>query len=84
MRVLKMNADGPDVLGLQRRLLPYQFAFVPGFPRVIGFHVRLLVVDRSLIVWRADQRARQIKTALKPGALNFFQRDRVNTSLQRA
>jgi len=51
--ILKMNTDRPDVLGLERWLLPYQFAFVPGFPRVIGFHVRLLVVDRSLIVWRA-------------------------------
>jgi hypothetical protein len=42
MRVLKLNSDGPDVLRLQRRLLTDQFAFVPGFPVVIGFHFRLL------------------------------------------
>ena len=41
MGVLKMNADGPDVLGFEQRLLPNQFAFVPGFPRMIGFYVRL-------------------------------------------
>jgi hypothetical protein len=34
MRVLKLNPDRPDVLRLQRRLLSYQSAFVPGFPTV--------------------------------------------------
>jgi hypothetical protein len=38
MRVLKVDSDGPDVLRLQRRLLTNRFAFVPGFPAVIGFH----------------------------------------------
>ena len=42
MGVLKMNVDSPDILGLERRLLLNQASFVPGFPRLIGFYVRLL------------------------------------------
>ena len=39
MGVLKTNVDGPDVLGLEWRRLLNQASFVPGFPRLIGFHV---------------------------------------------
>lgn len=40
--VLKMDADGPDVFGLQRRLLPHQLPLVPGRSMLVGFHARLL------------------------------------------
>ena len=40
--ILEVDSDGPDVLGLEWRLLADQLAFVPGFPSLIGFHVRLL------------------------------------------
>lgn len=41
MFVLEVNSDRPDVLGLQGWLLADQFAFVPGFPVLSGFHIRL-------------------------------------------
>jgi hypothetical protein len=52
VRVLQMNADGPDVLGFERCLLANQLPLVPGFPMRMfsGFHDRLLAVDRSLIL----------------------------------
>ena len=52
VRVLQMNTDGPDVLGFERCLLAHQLPLVPGFPMRMfsGFHDRLLVVDRSLIL----------------------------------
>ena len=48
--VLQMDADGPDVFGLERRLLANQLPLVPGFPMFAGFHDGLLAVDRSLIL----------------------------------
>lgn len=42
MLVLKVNADRPDVLRLERWLLAYEPPFVPGFTLVDGFHLRLL------------------------------------------
>jgi len=50
MRVLKLNPDGPDVLRLQRRLLPNQLAFVPGFPLLTDCMTDSFIVDRSRIV----------------------------------
>ena len=40
--ILQVDADGPDILGFEGRLLADQFAFVLGFPMLIGFHDRLL------------------------------------------
>jgi len=40
--ILEVDSDGPDVLGFEWWLLADQLAFVPGFPSLIGFHVRLL------------------------------------------
>jgi hypothetical protein len=40
--VLQVDSDGPDVPGLEWRLLADQFAFVPRLPSLIRFHVRLL------------------------------------------
>jgi hypothetical protein len=42
MGFLKADADGPDVLGLERWLLADEFSLVPGFALVGGFHDRLL------------------------------------------
>lgn len=33
---------GPDVLRLEGRLLANEFALVPGFALLVGFHFRLL------------------------------------------
>lgn len=40
--VLKVDADGPDVFGLQRRLLSRQLPLVPGRSMLVGFPARLL------------------------------------------
>lgn len=52
VRILQMDADGPDVPRFERRLLAQQLPLVPGFPMRMfsGFHDRPLAVDRSLIL----------------------------------
>ena len=40
--IMEVDPNSPDVLWLQGWLLADQLAFVPGFPCLIGFHVRLL------------------------------------------
>jgi deoxyribodipyrimidine photolyase len=42
LRILEIDANGPDVLRLEGRFLTDEFAFVPGFAIVDGFHLRLL------------------------------------------
>jgi hypothetical protein len=42
MCVLQVDADGPDVLGLEGWLLADELALVPGFALLIGFQNRLL------------------------------------------
>jgi len=44
MGVLKLNADRPDVLWLERWLLANKFAFIPWLTALIGFHVKLLLL----------------------------------------
>lgn len=41
---------GTSVLWLEGRLLTDEFSLVPSFALLSAFHLRLLVVDRSLIV----------------------------------
>ena len=41
MFVLQVESNGPDILWLERWLLAYQLAFVPGLAGLVGFHVRL-------------------------------------------
>jgi hypothetical protein len=41
MSVLKVDADGPNVFGPQRRLLADQLAFVPRLTRLFGLRDRL-------------------------------------------
>jgi hypothetical protein len=40
--VLQVDSDDPVVLGLERWLLADPLALVPRFPKLLGFHVRLL------------------------------------------
>lgn len=42
MRVLEIDADGPDILRLEGWLLADEFPLVPGFALINGFHHRLL------------------------------------------
>jgi hypothetical protein len=42
MGVLEVDSDGPDVLRLEGRFLTDEFALVPCFALVDGFHYRLL------------------------------------------
>jgi hypothetical protein len=42
MPVLQVNPDRPDLLGLERGLLPDKFALVPRFAFLDGFQFRLL------------------------------------------
>ena len=49
VRVLKVDADSPDVFGFERRLLANQLPLVPSLPMFAVFHDKLLAVDRSLI-----------------------------------
>ena len=74
MGVLKTNVDGPDVLGLEWRRLLNQASFVPGFPRLIGFHVfEMLPSMTPTLFSRAKQWARTIKRDVH--ALWFAARD---------
>lgn len=41
MSVLKVDPDGPNVFGLQRRLLADQLAFVPHLMSLFGLRDRL-------------------------------------------
>jgi hypothetical protein len=42
LRILEIDADGPDALRLEGRLLADELTLVPGFALVDGFHLRLL------------------------------------------
>lgn len=42
MGILQVDADGPDVLRLERGLLADELSLVPGFALVDSFHDRLL------------------------------------------
>jgi hypothetical protein len=53
MALLEGKPDRPDILGLEWWLLTDKLSFVPRFTFLDGFHDRLLVVDRSLIVQRS-------------------------------
>lgn len=49
---LEVDVDGPDVFGFERCLLANEPPLVSGFSvrTITGFHDRLLVVDRGLIL----------------------------------
>ena len=41
MRILQVDSDSPDILRFERRLMADQFALIPGFAFLDGFHDRL-------------------------------------------